>query len=519
MAVNSPNSPRQKMINLMYLVFIAMLALNVSAEVLNGFQLMEDSLNTSSNVSLNRNQLIMDELQAYHDQNPKKAGIWYDNGRKVRAISDSLVNYVESLKIKMVRKADGRKANINNIRHKEDLNAASEIMLSPVTGEGKNLHSHIDNYRNAVIKLVTDPHRRTIIENNLSTEPSDQAKKQNKNWEQSLFSQMPVAAAVTLLTKLQNDIRSSEGEALTNLLNSVDVGDFRVNKINAYVIPESNIIIQGGTYNARIVLSAEDSTKHPRIFVNGLAMKEENNSIFTTLANTIGTHSVEGYVEIPRADGSVLQRNFNNSYTVVEPMATIAPTLMNVLYAGIENEISISVPGIAPQDIRASMTNGMLTRKGNLWTAKPRQVGEDAVISVTAKTGEQIRQLVKKEFRVRALPDPAPYIEYIDVNGNPAVFKGGALPKKALVNADGIKAAIDDGILNIPFQVKSFRTVFFDAVGNAIPEISNGSRFSDRQKEQIRRLSYGKFFYISGVRATGPDGTDREISVIEIRVN
>ena len=123
-----------------------------------------------------------------------------------------------------------------------------------------------------------------------------------------------------------------------------------------------------------------------------------------------------------------------------------------------------------------------------------------------------------QEFRVRPLPDPTPFIEYTDANGHPVQFKGGALSKAILMNSEGIEAAIDDGILHVPFQVRSFRTVFFDSMGNAIPEVSNGARFSDRQKEQIRRLSRGSYFYISGVRAAGPDGTEREVAVMEIRV-
>lgn len=165
------------------------------------------------------------------------------------------------------------------------------------------------------------------------------------------------------------------------------------------------------------------------------------------------------------------------------------------------------------------MTNGTLTRKGNLWVAKPAAVGQDVAISVSARTGMQTRQLAAKSFRVRALPDPTPYIEYTDANGNPAMFKGGVLAKNVLVKTPGIKAAIDDGILNIPFRVTSFRTIFFDSMGNAIPEVSDGSRFSERQKEQIRRLQRGKYFYISGVEAIGPDGSKREIAVIEVRVN
>ena len=330
---------------------------------------------------------------------------------------------------------------------------------------------------------------------------------------------MPVSAAVTILTKIQNDVRSSEGEALSSLLNSIDVSDFRVNQINAYVIPESRVIIQGGTYNARIVLSAEDSTQTPNIFVNGRTLAPATNGLFTAATGSIGTFPVEGYIEITGGDGSVMRRNFSDSYTVIEPMATIAPTLMNVLYAGIDNEISISVPGITPQDVSATMTNGSLSRKGNLWVAKPAAVGQDATISISARTGTQTRQLAAKSFRVRALPDPTPYIEYTDANGNPSMFKGGALAKSVLVNTPGIKAAIDDGILNIPFRVTGFRTVFFDSMGNAIPEISNGSQFSERQMEQIRRLQRGRYFYISGVRAIGPDGTEREIAVIEVRVN
>jgi len=201
-------------------------------------------------------------------------------------------------------------------------------------------------------------------------------------------------------------------------------------------------------------------------------------------------------------------------------MATIAPTLMNVLYAGIDNEITISVPGFAPQDINAIISNGQLSRRGNRWSVRPAAVGQDVTLSVSARTaGGAVRPLASQQFRVRALPDPTPFLEYRDTSGNVVSRKSGSIPKSALLSSEGLKAAIDDGILQVPFQVRSFRTVFFDSMGNAIPEVSNGSRFSDRQREQIRRLSRGSYFYISGVRAAGPDGTEREIAVMELRIN
>jgi gliding motility-associated protein GldM len=515
MAVNSPGSPRQKMINLMYLVFIAMLALNVSVEVLDGFETVDKSLGDSSGTMLERNRLIMDELTALHAQNPEKADEWYLKGLLVRSLSDSLTRYIGDLKLRMVREADGRKANIDKVKHKDDLEAASVVMLSPVNGEGKRLRNSIGAYRDSITQLVADPARRAVIEKNLDTQPGAGG----KSWEASLFERMPLAAAITMLTKIENDIRSSEGEALANILHNVDAGDFRVNRLNAYIISESDMVILGDSYKARVVLSAEDSTRQPRIVVNGEILDGEENDSFSVRADRTGTFPVEGYLEMTGSDGAVTRNRFESSYTVIEPVAAVAPTLMNVLYAGIDNEVGISVPGVVPQDVNATMEGGLLTRRGNMWVARPAAVGRNVTISVFARTaGGDMRRVAVKEFRVRALPDPAPYIEYSDANGNPVMFKGGGLQKALLMNVGEIKAAVDDGILSIPFRVIGFRTVFFDSMGNAIPEVSDGNRLSERQREQIKRLARGSYFYISGVRAAGPDGTEREIAVMEVRV-
>ena len=516
MAVNSPNSPRQKMINLMYLVFIAMLALNVSVEVLDGFGVVDERLNDSSQTMEERNRLIMEELTAYHAANPGKAGAWYEKGLQVQQLSDSLTQYIDELKQQMVRQADGKRGDISRIRHKDDLEAASVVMLSPLRGEGKKLRHALDSYRDQLLSRVEDPSRSALIARYLSTE----AGTAGRSWEASLFEQMPLAAAVTLLTKIGNDIRLSEGEALASLLQSIDAGDYRLNRLNAWLIPESETVLQGGSYRARVILAAEDSTQRPRIVVQGEPMETGADGSFTLTASRSGTFPVEGYVELTGIDGSITRRDFSSSYTVIEPMATVAPTLMNVLYAGIDNEVSISVPGVAPQEVSAAMSNGTLSRRGNLWVARPAAAGSEAVITVSAGTpGDETRRVATHSFRVRNLPDPTPFIEYRDTSGSTVMRKGGSIPKAALLQSDGLKAAIDDGILHVPFRVTGFRTILLDAMGNAIPEVSDGSLFSERQKEQIRRLTRGSYFYISGIRATGPDGTEREIAVMELRVN
>ena len=124
-------------------------------------------------------------------------------------------------------------------------------------------------------------------------------------------------------------------------------------------------------------------------------------------------------------------------------------------------------------------------------------------------------------FRVRQLPDPMPFIEFKDKDGNTQRYRGGApFNKQLLMSTNGIVAAIDDGLLNIGFKVLSFQTVFYDNMGNAMPEISNGAKFSERQKNTFRRLTRGKRFYISSVKAVGPDGIERQLpSTLEVIIN
>ena len=491
---NNPNSPRQRMINLMYLVFIAMMALNVSSEVLDGFELVEGSLRTSIDNSSRRNKIVADEMEAYYQENPQKVGEWALKAREVKRASDSLYTYIQDLKIRIAKVADGENANVNSIEHKDDLEAASRVMLSPVSGEGKKLRAEIDKYRIWMGGFIEDSAKTAVLEANLSTTPPHKAGINTRTWEEALFENMPVAAAVTLLTKMQSDVRYAEGEVLSNLLNSVDVGDYRVNQITAQVIPESQIVMRGSQYKANIVLSAVDSTKRPTIYVNGKELPYENKGVFTVNTGAAGTFPIKGYIEMPNSDGSIMRRDFESE--------------------------RIAVPGVPSGNVTATMTNGTLTRSKDGWEARPSKVGTEAVITVNARMadGRNI-EMAKTTFRVRALPDPLPYIEYKDQNGNVRKFKGGMIAKRSLVEADGILAAIDDDLLNVKYTVLRFELTFFDSMGNAIPEVAEGTNFSQRQKNYIRNLSKGKRFYITRVVAKGPDGIERTIPTIEVIVN
>ena len=515
-------SPREKMINLMYIVLTAMLALNVSSDVLNGFSQVQDGLTRSNRTITARNQALYAQLQAFNEKNPEKGKVWLDKATQVVGETDRLYDYIDSLKLQIVRFADGEEGDVTNIVNRDNLDAASVVMLAPQGGKGKQLRSRIDQYRQFVTSFLEDPDKRANLEAALSTTPPKVAgvsMDQKKTWEETMFDNMPTIAAVTLLTKLQHDVRYAEGEVLNQMITNVDLGDLRVNLVNAFVVPDSRIVMRGTKYSAQIVLAAIDTTQRPVVYINGGRLGN-NNGIYEVGTSKAGTYDYSGWIEVVGRDGSITRRDFKSSYTVIDPLATISATMMNVLYAGINNPISIAVPGVPQGSISATMTNGTLTKSGDGWIAHPSKVGAECVISVTAEMDGQRTNVGSTTFRVRKLPDPLPFIAYKDANGQPARYKGGKpFAKALLLAAPGLDAAIDDDILNIDYKVVSFETVIFDSMGNAIPELSNGSQFSERQKAAIRRLQHGKRFMITRVKATGPDGITRDIPSIDVIVN
>ncbi len=513
-------SPRQKMINLMYIVLTAMLALNVSSDVLDGFTQVEDGLNQSNDNVAQRNEDIFRRLEAFNEQNPEKGAVWYNKAAEVRSVTQDLYDYVDSLKLAIVQEADGEDGNVADIVNRDDLESASVIMLSPTNNQGEKLRLSIDDYRSYIASLMTDSVKRVTVEQALSTSPVARVGTIGKqNWEEAKFESQPVVAAVTLLAKLQSDIRYAEGEALSTLLSNVDARDVRVNELNAYVLPQSRIVMRGSKYSANIVLAAVDTTQRPLVVIDGKKL-DNDRGLYEFVTGRVGTFDYKGYLEVPHGDGSVTKHDFASSYTVIEPTATVSATMMNVLYAGIDNPMSISVPGVASSAVSASMTNGTLTRSGDSWVARPTKVGAEAVITVTANMDGRQQTVATMSFRVRKLPDPSPYISYTDSKGNVERYKGSRpIAKTLLLQASGLEAAIDDELLNIKFTVLSFETVFFDSMGNAIPEVSAGAAFSERQKNSFRRLSRGKRFYISRVKAVGPDGIQRDLAPMEVIVN
>ena len=506
-----PVSPRQKMINLMYVVLMAMLALNVSNEVLNGFDIVEKSLNRTTENSAKENRAIYEDFEQQMKANPRKVKEWYDKAQLVKHMSDSLFDFAAELKLAIAREADGKHGDPSNIQSKEDLEAANQVMLAPGRGRGEELRQAINSFRERMVKMVPDTAQQKIIESNLTTEVPTNVASLGKNWQEHMFEAMPAAAAVTLLSKLQNDVRYAEGEVLHTLVQNIDVKDIRVNALEAFVIPNSQTIVRGDKFSAHIVMAAVDTTQIPDVYIGEQKMELQDN-LYEIVCGRTGDFTLSGHIETVNGNGDKIRRDFEQKYTVVDPSATVSADLMNMLYAGYSNPISISVPGVPLNKISATMTNGTLQPVGpGKYIARPQKIGQDATITVISTNTGRPQQMGQFSFRVRKLPDPTPYIDMKDEKGNPVRFKGGGLQKGLLMSIDGIGAAIDDGILDIGFRVLSFETVFYDNMGNAVPMVGEGDKFSTRQKDTFRKLARNRRFYISRVKAIGPDGIERTL--------
>ena len=501
------------MINLMYVVLMAMLALNVSSDVLKGFVLVDEKLTLSTENSARVNEEVYKRFEQQYKANPTKVKVWYDKAQEVRGMTDSLYTMLEDLKLSIVKKSDGKDADVRNIRNKEDLEAATQVMLAPSIGRGEELHGAIESYRGRVVEMLADEAQRELVASNLNTDVPQEARVMGKNWQEYMFESMPTAAAVTLLTKLQSDIRYAEGQVLHDLVTNIDVKDIRVNQLNAYVIPSSRTVVQGGKFSAQIIMAAVDTTRRPSIFIGGKEI-DNSNGLYETVCTRTGDFTLKGFIETQNGEGQTVKREFEQQYTVVAPSATLSADIMNVLYAGYNNPIS--VPGVPANQVSLSMTGGSLKQTApGKYIAVPTNVGGNAEFTVSARQEGRSQVMGKFTYRVRKLPDPTAYIPVGDSH-----FMGGKISKQQLMAASGIGAAIDDGLLNIPFSVKGFETVFFDNLGNAVPEVSNGAGFTDRQKNLMRSLSRGKRFFITKIRAQGPDGLERTLNgALEVIVN
>ncbi|MBR1630441.1 MAG: gliding motility protein GldM [Paludibacteraceae bacterium] len=491
---------------MMYLVLTAMLALNVSADILNGFNMVARSLQDAINSSKEQTNSLMDAFEASDAEKHEKFGANLAKAREVQAKSEDLFNYIQDFRAGMIKLADGDDydQDLLKIVNEADVNAPGNYGLRQ-KAEGEDgtradaLQRHISDYRDYIVNIVGDADPALVNRFNVmfSTESGKDASGEVIPWTQSMFEYMPMAAVNALLTRYQNDIISSQNDLIKFLYGDVGKADLAVNAVQAIVIPNSRSVMQGGQYSAQIFMAAYDSTARPIVMIDG---KEIQNGRYEFTASGIGTHSYSGTLQIPGEDSIY---HFTSDYFVTEPSATISNTDLNVVYLGIENHFSVSVPGVT-DDSKVSVTaaGGSITKTGKgKYIVKVTQ-GEKLVINVSADVEGRRVNMGSQEYRIKKLPDPR---AYVIANGEQKYE--GSLTRGQLKNISLYAGYDKDELLDAKFTITEFTLV----TSKSPARTTTGSKLSAQQQADLEKLKMGDLIIVRGIKAKGPDGIVRTL--------
>ncbi len=535
-------TPRQKMIGMMYLVLTAMLAMNVAAEVLDAFVLVEDGLTQTTKSFRIKNEKLYNQIDQANLINPTKVGPWKEKSDEVKNKAQELIKYVQDLKLEVIKVAeketsaaiDGENVLPKYIGKKGDLNAGPQVLIgSERNGKAYDLKNKIIDFREYVLSIIDENKAPQLVEsinNILNTEdPEPEPKKAAQTWETARFDHLPLVAVFPQLTKVQVDILNIEAEVVSYLLQQVDAGDFKVNKLDAIVIPSSSYVIQGTDFNAEVFLAASDTTQNPKIFIGRYETYttedgfedyrmvgsydelpiEGGRGILTRKASTIGTVSWQGLLEVTAPNGTKIRKPFDHQYEVAKPNVVISPTRMNVFYLAVDNPVDISISGISMDKITATMPKGgKIRRAGNNFIVNPPQ-SATCEIAVTAEIDGTRRPMGSQSFRVKPVPPPEPSVDGVASK---------RVAKNVLASALYVAAKMPpDFDFDMKFTVTGF-TVSAVVGGFTDDKVSKSQMLTDDQKRLIGSLRSGQVVSFTNIKAVGPDGSIRELNDLVFRI-
>ena len=503
-------TPRQKMISILYLVLLAMLALNVSSSVLEGFTIVDNNLHTSIQSSEVKNKALYADFQDLYDQNPDKTRAWLDEARLVKKKSDDFYKYIEKFKVEIIKMTDNENANdsgyVRQIKAKDDMDTPAEYAL--VKGNGKILKQKIEDYRNFLVNSsANNPMKQKMYQAFFNTGKTNDG----KPWEIALFEMMPVSAVITILTNYQNNIRASEAEMIQHLKSQTAAPRFNINKIKAVVVPNDRFVIRGGSYKAQILLSLADSTEVPEYYVDGFTVTD---GLYQMYCDKKGSFNYTGQIDFTAIDGTISSYPFKGDYVVEDPAATIANEDMNILYRGIDNKFSISAPGVEPDSLSVRVSGGIVKKVAGKYLIRVNQ-DKNVNIKVYAKIDGKDLLMGGGIYRVKYLPDPKSYLRYTDVGGITRLVQDAQLSRR-LLKEKGVSLIASygkDELIRANFNIISFSML--TALGSVNV---NGSRFSAKQLSDIDKLKDGDVFTLKNIKAVGPDGKVRTLGLIQIQL-
>ncbi len=499
-----PKEPRQRMINMMYLVLTALLALNVSSEILNAFKTVNNSLQNTNTTVNNSTKTILESLEEKKADptSAAKATIWEPKAKQVADYSNKLYTYIQGLKDQILIDANGDPKDPSKKFKEDNLDVATHLMVEK--GEGKKLYDALAKYKQDI--LGVDPMIKTEFEKTLQidlTKPHTEAKG-NNSWEAAYFRMVPTVAALTILSKFQNDVRTSENKVVAYCHEQVGKVTVRFDTYAAIIGQSSNYVMPGQEIEVTAGVGAFSKQAQPNIIIGGKAVPIGDDGAARVKVPTagMGQHSIPVVINYVDQDGKQQQIKKEIPYTVGQSSASIALDEMNVLYIGYDNKITVAASGGGDDKVNVSIAGGggsISKTGGGHYIAKVNSVTDECKITVTVDG----KPAATQNFRVRTIPQPVGTI-----GGYPS---GENVPAGAFKAQTGVGAFIKDFPLNLKYSVTSFVLTADNPDGDIEEAPVKGYLFDGKAQSIIRKLGPGRTVTVDDIRAVGPDGRTQKL--------
>lgn len=510
-----PKEPRQIMINLMYLVLTAMLALNISSEILHAFKIINGSLvKSNGSIDAKNNETLL-ALQANEDMEGHKERVkpFNDRAKEVHEKSAEVYKYLEEWKTKIVNQAGGFKTGreAGEIKNEENIDASTYMLVEQKGGD--QIKAKLKELRDFMLARV-NPAEKAALEKDLPIQTTDPAKTEdnpNGDWSTGTFYHVPTLGVIALMSKLQSDVRNSESVIMNQLFKEADAQQIKFDAITALAVPQTSYALQGQEVKAQIMVAAYNKSVNPSIRANTGSVKV-NGGIgeWTGTASGVGVQTVSGTLNLNLGDRPFSQP-WKFQYVVGTAGASLQLDKMNVFYIGVPNPITVTAAGYSLEDVSISIPGANLTPKGNgkydVMVSNPG----DLTATINAKTQKGTTEAVGgMKVRVKTIPDPIAKL---------ANKTSGAMRADIFRAQLGIAAVLENFDFEAKFTVTSFDMSFQQRKGDLIgPVHSNSALFSglpaEGQKYQSVQARPGDRVYLENIRAIGPDKKPRILNSI-----
>ncbi len=491
-------TPRQKMINLMYLIFIAMLALNMSKEVLAAFGIMNEKMEASNVKTTESNLAFLDGLSTKASEDTKKYGDLYKNAQTIKQMSQEYYDYLEGIKSEMMEGVEDPKdyARMDN----SDFLDQKLFQGDNLSEGGKEFMKRINDYRTQVAAIVPKALKESVSarfnvgDANGKVEKKDGTK---QDWINYHYEGFPMVASLAKLTALQADVKATEEDALKSMLEGELTDQVSLKNFATSLLASKSAFYAGEKYDGKIVISKTDNSSKPvraeltldgRKLSEGKDYKLEAGGVKMLISTGApGDHTVAGTLFFMQ-DGEEIPVVVKNSFaTITKPgAALIAADKMNVVYRGVSNPMSISIPGIPNNKVRASAP-GLKKVSGSKYSMNPGK-GRTVTISASGTLPDGKPVGSKLEFRIKDIPRPSGTI-----SKQPGSIK---LPRKNLEIAT-VGAMLEDFDFDLNLAVSGFK---FKVPGQPTVAVKGG-RLDSRAKSALKRAKRGDAVQIFDISA------------------